>query len=101
MRKKLNNWAIAIRICWGIIAVASLITGVVIGAELEDSTWFLYCALGAVVVFITSFAFAALLNGVATVAQDVPEDNTVQEESEPDAAEIAPEKVADPKHPDY
>lgn len=56
MKSKLNNWAAALRVFWGITAALALFSGIIIAYVSENYLWIVYCAVGAASVFITMFA---------------------------------------------
>ncbi len=86
MKSKLNNWATTVRVFWGIVAGLAALGGIILATQTGDFMWIVYCGLGAAATIITSFALAALLNGVATLTTDE------QEETE----DVAPAEVETP-----
>lgn len=74
MKSKLNNWATTVRVFWGIVAGLAALGGIILATQTGDFMWIVYCGLGAAATIITSFALAALLNGVATLTTDDQED---------------------------
>lgn len=105
MKSKLNNWAAALRVFWGITAALALFSGIIIAYVSENYLWIVYCAVGAASVFITMFALASLLNGVAMLVPDIA---VYEAPSAPDKLEEPPAPQeedkptpVDPKHPDY
>ena len=105
MKNKLTNWAAALRVFWGITAALALFSGILIAYVSKNYLWIVYCAVGAVSVFITMFALASLLNGVAMLVPDIA---VCEAPSAPDKLEEPPAPQeedkptpVDPKYPDY
>ena len=105
MKSKLNNWAAALRVFWGITAALALFSGIIIAYVSKNFLWIVYCAVGAAAMFITMFALASLLDGVAilvpdTVIYEAPS-APVKPEEPPTPQEDAKPTPVDPKYPDY
>ena len=47
MKNKLNNWAAALRVFWGITAALALFSGIIIAYVSENYLWIVYCTVGA------------------------------------------------------
>ena len=105
MKSKLNNWAAALRVFWGITAALALFSGILIAYVSKNYLWIVYCAVGAASVFITMFALASLLNGVAMLVPDIAvyegPSAPVKQEEPPTPQEDAKPTPVDPKYPDY
>lgn len=101
MKSKLNNWATTVRVFWGIVAGLAALGGIILATLTEDFMWIVYCGLGAAATIITSFALAALLNGVATLTTDDQEDKAPAVPGEAETPAAPASQTVDPKHSDY